>query len=151
MGVIGGSQLTKEESAATLNRPAWLGRGCGVSGTLFVLCSALLFGGAAGAWFTAAEGTSLWLHGLQLATGSLAMGVVVAITGSMLFGRNPIRWGMGGPFMVYLAGMLVALVSGRDGGLGLLVGSPLFIGVSIAAGMVTTFLIDGIFSRSEAA
>lgn len=151
MVVIGGSQLTKEESGATLNRPAWLGCGCGWSGTMFVLCAALLYGGAAGAWFTAPKDTSLWLHGLQLATGSLAMGVVVAVSGSLLFGRNAIRWGMGVPFMVYLAGMLVALVSGREGSVGLVYGAPLFIGVTIAAGMVTTFLIDGIFSRPEAA
>jgi hypothetical protein len=117
---------------------------------MFVLCAAMLFGGAAGAWFAVAEGTSLWLHGLQLATGSLAMGTVVAIAGSLLFGRNPIRWGMGVPFMVYLGGMLVALVTGRDGGLGLLYGAPLLVGMAIAAGMVTTFLIDGIFSRPEA-
>jgi len=118
---------------------------------MFVLCAALLFGGAAGAWFTAAKDTSLWLQGLQLATGSLAMGVGVAASGSLLFGRNPIRWGMGVPFMVYLAGMLVALVSGRDGSVGLLYGAPLFIGVAIAAGMVTTFLIDGIFGRNATA
>lgn len=149
--MIGGSQLTKEESAATLGRTAWLGGGCGWSGTMFVLCAALLFGGAAGAWFTAARDVSLWLHGLQLTTGALTMGVVVATSGSLLFGRNPIRWGMGVPFMVYLAGMLVALVTGREGSLGLLYGAPLFLGVTIAAGMVTTFLIDGIFGRSEAA
>ncbi|RYD68173.1 MAG: hypothetical protein EOP84_30100 [Verrucomicrobiaceae bacterium] len=117
---------------------------------MFVLCSALLFGGAAGTWFAAAEGASLWIHGLQLATGSMAMGVVVSIVGSLLFGRNPIRWGMGVPFMVYLAGMLVALVSGHDGSLRLLYGAPIFLGVAIAAGMVTSFLIDGIFGRSSA-
>jgi hypothetical protein len=118
---------------------------------MFMLCSALLFGGAAGGWFTAAEGSSLWVHGLQLATGSMAMGVVVSMIGSLLFGRNPIRWGMGVPFLVYLAGMLVALVSGQDGSLRLLYGAPLFLGMAIAAGMVTTFLIDGIFGRSATA
>jgi hypothetical protein len=116
---------------------------------MFVLCSALLFGGAAGTWFTAAEGTSLWMHGLQLATGSMAMGVVVSVVGSLLFGRNPIRWGMGVPFMVYLAGMLMALVSGYDGSLRLLYGAPIFLGVAIAAGMLSSFLIDGIFGRSS--
>jgi hypothetical protein len=149
--VIGGSQITKEESAAELSRPALLAGGGGWSGTMFVLCSALLFGGAAGAWFTAAEGSSLWVHGLQLATGSMAMGVVVSMIGSLLFGRNPIRWGMGVPFLVYLAGMLVALVSGHDGSLRLVYGAPLFLGMAIAAGMVTTFLIDGIFGRSATA
>ena len=80
----------------------------------------------------------------------MAMGVVVSIFGSLLFGRNPIRWGMGVPFMVYLAGMLVALISGHDGSLRLLYGAPIFLGVAIAAGMVTSFLIDGIFGRSSA-
>lgn len=56
---------------------------------------------------------------------------------------------MGVPFMVYLAGMLVALVSGHDGSLGLIYGAPLFLGTAIAAGMVTSFLIDGIFGRSS--
>ncbi|MEK7948852.1 hypothetical protein [Luteolibacter soli] len=118
---------------------------------MFVLCAAMLFGGAAGSWFAVAEGSSLWLQGLQLATGSMAMGVVVSIAGSLLFGRNPIRWGLGVPVMVYLAGMLVALISGRDGSVGLLYGAPLFLGVTIAAGMVTAFLIDGIFGRPERA
>jgi hypothetical protein len=149
--VIGGSELAKEETAASLNRSAISGRGCGLSGTLFVLCAGLLFGGAAGAWFTAGEGVSLLVRGLQLATGSLAMGVMVAVAGSLLFGRNPIRWGMGVPVMVYLAGMLVALVTGREGSVGLLYGAPLFLGMTIAAGMVTAFLIDGIFGRPEAA
>ncbi|MCW1926599.1 hypothetical protein OKA05_28865 [Luteolibacter arcticus] len=118
---------------------------------MFVLCAALLFGGAAGSWFTTNSDASLLLRGLQLATGSLAMGVVVALAGSLLFGRNPIRWGMGVPVMVYLAGMLVALVSGREGSFGLLYGAPLFLGVAIAAGVLVTFLIDGIFGRPEAA
>lgn len=117
---------------------------------MFVLCAGMLFGGAAGTWFSAAEGASWLLHGIQLAAGSMAMGVVVSITGSLLFGRNPIRWGMGVPFMVYLAGMLMALVTGRDGGLGLLYGAPLLLGVTIAAGMVATFLIDSLFARPEA-
>lgn len=117
---------------------------------MFVLCSALFFGGAAGPWFAAAEGTSLWVHGLQIATGSMAMGVLVSLVGSLLFGRNPIRWGMGVPFMVYLAGMLVALVCGHDGSLRLLYGAPIFLGMAIAAGMVASFLIDGIFGRSSA-
>jgi len=79
------------------------------------------------------------------------MGVVVSIAGSFLFGRNPVRWGMGVPFMVYLAGMLVALISGHHGSLGLLYGAPLFLGMAIAAGVVTGYLIDGIFTRSATA
>jgi hypothetical protein len=118
---------------------------------MFVLCAGLLFGGAGGAWFAADGEVSWWMHALQLATGSVAMGVGVAIAGSLLFGRNPIRWGMGVPFMVYLAGMLTALVTGREGANGLLFGAPLFIGISIAAGVLAAFLIDGIFGRPERA
>ena len=51
--------------------------------------------------------------------------------------------------MVYLAGMLMALVSGYDGSLRLLYGAPIFLGVAIAAGMLSSFLIDGIFGRSS--
>lgn len=89
------------------------------------------------------------LHGALLAAGTIVMGSLVAIAGSLLFGRNPIRWGMGMPFVVYGLGMLMALASGRDGAIGLLYGAPLFLGVAMAAGVTTTFLIDLISSRPD--
>ncbi|MCW1884291.1 hypothetical protein OKA04_06075 [Luteolibacter flavescens] len=118
---------------------------------MFVLSAAFLFGGAAGPWFAVADGTSTLMHGTHLAAGTILMGILVAVAGSLLFGRNPIRWGMGVPFAVYLGGMLVALVSGHADSVGLLYGAPLFLGVAIAAGTTASFLIDGVFSRPETA
>jgi hypothetical protein len=129
-----------------------LGRGCESCGVLFVLVAMLLFGGAAGNWFAAdLVGGTWWARCLQLAAGALVMGVAVSIPGSLFFGRNPIRWGMGMPVVVYFGGTLMALMSGRDGAAGLLCGGPLFIGLAIATGVMGAFLIDGLFPRSAKA
>jgi len=126
---------------------SWLGRGCGSCEVLFVLGAMLLFGGAAGTWFKQWPEGGLWFRGLQLVAGSLAMGVMVALPGSLMFGRNPIRWGMGMPVLVYLGGSLMAWVSGRDGATGLLLGAPLLLGVAIAAGVMAAFVIDSLLLR----
>ncbi len=133
-----------------LSKPTWLGRGCHWSLSLYLLAAALLFGGVAGTWFaTELTGGGMLFRMMQLATGSVVMGLAVAIPGSLLFGRNPIRWGMGMPVLVYLGGALTALVSGREGAMGLIFGAPLLLGCSIAAGVMGAFLIDGIFGRPE--
>lgn len=104
----------------------------------------LLFGGVAGAWYSpAAVGHHMGLHALQLAGGSIAMALVVAVLGTFLSGRNAVRWGIGMPLFVYLLGTLVALSFGREGALGLLIGAPLLSGLAIAGGLLTTYLLDG--------
>ncbi len=105
----------------------------------------MLFGGAAGNWF-GPEG-SLFARLLQLAAGSLFMGAAVSLGASLLFGRNAIRWGIGTPFLVYLGGVLVAAVFGREGASLMLFAAPLMLGLAFAAGVMTAFLSDGLFSR----
>ena len=129
-------------------RPSTASRTCKWSASLFVLASALLFGGAAGNWFgTGLVSESFLARSLQLSLGALGMGAVVSILGSLIFGRNPVRWGIGMPLLVYLGGTLMALVSGRDGAISLAYGAPLFLGLSFAAGVMSAFFIDGLFSR----
>ena len=152
VAVIGGSEITKGTSAAESAQMSWVGKGCNWAATLFLLASALSFGGIAGSWFSGEHaGGGLFFRFLQLATGSVAMGLLVAIPGSLLFGRNPIRWGMGMPMLVYAGGILIALVAGRTGVSGLILGAPLYVGFAIAAGMMGAFLVDGAFSRARAA
>lgn len=123
-------------------------KSCKWSISLFILASALLFGGAAGSWFGTGSG-SFALRTLQLSAGALGMGVIVSVLGSLIFGRNPIRWGIGMPFLVYMGGTFMALVAGRDGAISLLYGAPLFLGLSFAAGVLSTFFIDGLFARGQ--
>jgi hypothetical protein len=127
---------------------AWVGRGCRWGAALFLLFVAMIFGGVAGNWFDSRHaGGGLGLRMLQLAAGAVVMGAAVSVPGSLFFGRNPIRWGMGMPIAVYVAGVMIALICGRSGVGGLILGSPLLIGLSIAAGVMGTFFIDGIFAR----
>lgn len=150
--VIGGSEIAKETVVSESVRPPWLGMGCRLASALFLLATMLSFGGAAGNWFHGEHaGGGLLFRFLQLATGSVAMGFAVAVPGSLFFGRNPIRWGMGMPILVYAGGVLMALVAGRTGTSGLILGAPLYMGLAIAAGVMGTFLVDGIFSRGRAA
>ena len=151
-GVIGGSEITKGASVTESGQMSWVGKGCNWAAAMFLLASALSFGGVAGNWFSGEHaGGGLFFRFLQLATGSVAMGLLVAVPGSLLFGRNPIRWGMGMPILVYAGGILVALVAGRAGVSGLILGAPLYLGFSIAAGMMGAFLVDGAFSRIRTA
>jgi hypothetical protein len=92
--VIGGFEISK--GPAALDHASCPGRGGRWGATLFLLAVALFFGGAAGPWFDAGlAGGGMAFRFLQLATGSMALGLVVAVPGSLLFGRNPVRWGMG--------------------------------------------------------
>jgi hypothetical protein len=150
--VIGGSKFTTGPTVEILVRPNAATRSNEGSITLFVLISALLFGGAAGNWFgTGLVTESFVLRCLQLSAGAMVMGAVVSVLGSLLFGRNPIRWGVGMPLMIYLGGTLMALVLGRDGAISLLYGAPLFLGLSFAAGVMSAFLMDGAISRGQRA
>lgn len=117
---------------------------------LFIAAACLLFGGISGAWFTTGMNSGEWLpRMIQLGLGSILMGVFVSVPGSLLFGRDPIRWGMGIPVLVYFGGIFIALVSGREGVSGLLYGAPLFLGLAIAAGVMSAFLVDGLVKRGE--
>ncbi len=104
----------------------------------------LLFGGVAGAWFSpGVVGHHLPLHLLQLAGGSVAMALAVAALGTLLSGRNAIRWGVGMPLLVYFLGTLLALLCGLEGALALLLGTPVFAGIAIAGGLLAAYLLDG--------
>lgn len=150
VGVIGGSELTKEASVSASEQPPWVGMGCRLAAAMFLAATAMFFGGAAGNWFSGEHaGGGMLYRFLQLATGSVAMGLAVAVPGSLLFGRNPIRWGMGMPILVYTAGVLLALVAGRPGASGLIYGAPLYVGFAIAAGVMGSFLVDGVFTRDR--
>jgi hypothetical protein len=152
MGVIGGSKFTTSETVIVLDRPVVETKGASWAISLFVLAMALLFGGAAGDWFAADLVHGSWMvRALQLGGGAIAMGMTTATFGSLIFGRNPVRWGIGMPLAVYLAGGALALVTGREGAMALLYGAPLFLGLAFAAGVVSAFLIDGVFSRSSRA
>jgi len=146
--MIGGSHISKGEPVSAQGQTSWLGRGCGGCEVLFVLAAMLLFGGATGNWFSSQHaGEGMLMRCLQLAAGSVAMGLLVAVPGSLLFGRNPIRWGMGMPVLVYLGGSFMAVVSGREGAVGLLFGAPILLGLAIAAGVMGAFLVDGLLVR----
>lgn len=152
MSVIGGSQISERETAAVLEQPKSLGGDCRWSKMLFAAAACLVFGGVAGAWFTTGINPGgLLPRMVQLGLGSILMGVCVSVPGSLLFGRDPIRWGMGMPVMVYFGGVFMALVSGQEGVTGLLYGAPLFVGLAIASGVMGTFLIDGMVKRGGAA
>jgi hypothetical protein len=130
--------------------PATMSKGFNWTASLFVLAAALLFGGVAGNWFsTSLVQESFLLRSLQLSAGALIMGSAVSVLGSLIFGRHPIRWGIGMPFLVYVGGTLLALVSGRDGAVSLLLGAPLFLGLSFAAGVMSAFLIEGTSSEGR--
>ena len=149
LDVIGGSKFTTGPTVEILMRPSAASRTCKWSTSLFVLASALLFGGVAGNWFSTGFSESFVVRALQLSVGTLGMGAVVATLGSLIFGRNPVRWGIGMPFLVYLGGTLMALVSGRDGAISLVYGAPLFLGLSFAAGVMSAFFIDGFFASGR--
>lgn len=123
----------------------WLARSCPWCATLFVLGAALLFGGAAGNWFASDGGLLIRL--LQLAAGSMLMGAGVSMIGSLFFGRNPIRWGMGMPLLVYFGGLLMATIFGKTGASMLLYSAPLMLGLAFASGVMSAFLVDGVARR----
>jgi hypothetical protein len=152
LDVIGGSKFSSGETVIVLERPVADAKAANWTISLFVLAVALLFGGAAGDWFAADLVNGGWIaRGLQLSAGAITMGLTTAAFGSLIFGRNPVRWGIGMPLAVYVVGGALALVTGREGAMALLYGAPLFLGLAFAAGVLSTFLIDGVFPRNPRA
>jgi len=119
----------------------WTGTREGIVSTVIALLGAVIFGGAASAWFAPGE-AGLMGQALMISGGTLAMGALVSLFGSLLAGRNPIFWGVGMPLLVYITGTVFAIISGHAGAATLFFGAPLFAGLGIAAGVMTAFLID---------
>jgi hypothetical protein len=109
--------------------------------TVLAVVGALLFGGAAGAWFSP-DGSPLMAATARMALGSVAMASLISFAGSLLAGRNPIFWGVGMPLLVYGAGSFCAFVSGHAGAAMFFFGAPLFCGLAIATGVMTAFAVD---------
>lgn len=150
VAVIRESEISSGALVSEVKQAAWVGRGCNWGSTLFVFAIAIAFGGVAGNWFDAQHaGGGMGFRILQLATGAVAMGAIVSIPGSLFFGRNPVRWGMGMPILVYIGGIILALIEGRSGVSGLIYGAPFLIGLAIAAGVTGAFFVDGIFVRQN--
>jgi len=150
ISVIGGSKLTTGQSIAVLERSEPVAKSSRWSIMAFVLTATLVFGGAGGNWFGSEQfGESFLSRTLQLTAGSMAMAALVSTFGSLFFGRNPIRWGIGMPLAVYMGGVFMALVSGREGAMALVYGAPLFLGLIFAAGVMSAFLVDGICLRGQ--
>ena len=114
--MIGGSKFSNGETVIVLERPVADAKAAGKwAVSLFVLAMALLFGGAAGDWFAADLVDRSWLaRSLQLSAGAVTMGLFTACLGSLIFGRNPVRWGIGMPLVVYLVGGALSLVTCRS-------------------------------------
>ena len=119
----------------------WTGTREGLVATVIAVAAAMVFGGAAGAWF--APGDSGWIgQALKMAGGSMLMAALVCAAGSMLAGRNAIFWGVGMPLLVYGAGAFCAFISGHAGALMFVFGAPLFCGLSVMAGALTAFAAE---------
>lgn len=119
----------------------WTGTRDGITASVVAFLGAVLFGGAAGVWFAPGE-SGLLIHALVLAFGSMLMGALVCLSGSLVSGRKPIFWGVGMPFLVYFAGTIFALLSGYAGAGMLLLGGPIFVGLAIATGVMVAFALD---------
>jgi len=120
----------------------WTGTREGLIATGLAVVGALLFGGAAGAWFSP-EGAPVWAAvTARMAPGSVVMAAAIALSGTLLAGRNPIFWGIGMPLLVYGAGSFCAFVSGHAGAPMFFFGAPLFCGLAIASGVLTAFALD---------
>lgn len=119
----------------------WTGTRDGITASVVAFAGAVLFGGAAGVWFEPGD-SGLLVHALILALGSLLMGALVCLSGSLVAGRKPIFWGVGMPFLVYFAGTIFALLSGYAGAGMLLLGGPVFVGLAITAGVMMAFVLD---------
>jgi hypothetical protein len=129
------------ESSKSSTFGLWTGTREGLVATVIAVAGALLFGGAAGAWFSV-DGSVVMAATARIALGSVLMASLVSLIGTMLAGRNPIFWGIGMPLLVYGAGAFCAFVSGHAGAAMLFFGAPLFCGLAIAAGVMTAFAVD---------
>jgi hypothetical protein len=119
----------------------WTGTREGLIATVIAVAAALVFGGAAGAWFS--PDPSLGLpQVLRVALGTIAMASLVSLAGTLMAGRNAIFWGVGMPLLVYLAGSFCAFISAHAGASLFLLGAPLFCGLAIASGVMTAFVAD---------
>lgn len=133
---------TRRRQRASEERPGlWTGTREGLVATVIAVVGSMLFGGAAGIWFTA-EGAGWLGEALRMAGGTLGMASLVALTGSLITGRNPIFWGVGMPLLVYAAGSLCAFMTAGTGAAMFLFGAPVFCGLAILAGVMTAFAID---------
>jgi hypothetical protein len=120
----------------------WTGTREGLIATGLAVVGALLFGGAAGAWFSP-DGAPGWsVVAARMAPGSAVMAFLIALSGTLLAGRNPIFWGVGMPLLVYGAGSFCAFVSGYAGAPIFFFGAPVFCGLAIASGVLTAFALD---------
>jgi hypothetical protein len=119
----------------------WTGTRDGITASIVAFAGAVLFGGGAGVWFAPGE-SGLLMQVLVVAVGSLLMGALVCLSGSLVAGRKPVFWGVGMPFLVYFAGTIFALLSGYAGAGMLLLGGPVFVGLAITAGFMVAFALD---------
>lgn len=119
----------------------WTGTREGLVSTVIAMVAALLFGGAAGVWF--APDDSGWLgQVLRISGGSMAIAALVSASGTLLSGRNAIYWGVGMPLLVYAAGAFCAFISGHAGAAFFVLGAPLFCGLAVAGGMLSSLVLD---------
>lgn len=109
-----------------------------------VATAALLFGGVAGAWYAPTGIGGSWFQALRLSSGVVVLALAVAGSGTLICGRNAIRWGVGMPLAAYFAGTLLAVAAGQGQAMGLVFGAPVFAGLTIAAGLVATYAVDGL-------
>lgn len=124
----------------------WTGTREGLVSTLVVMTAALLFGGSAGNWF-AADGTGWLGPAARIGAGSFLMALMVALSGSLLAGRNAIYWGVGMPLVAYGAGAFCALMAGHAGAAMFFFGSPLFCGLAVLGGLLGAFSADRAATR----
>ena len=119
----------------------WTGTRDGIVASVLAFTGAILFGGGAGIWFAA--GASGWMgQVLVISAGSMLMGAMISLCGSLLAGRNPVFWGIGMPLLVYVTGTVFALLSGYAGAAMLFYGTPVFMGLAITAGVLVAFVVD---------
>lgn len=120
----------------------WTGTREGLIATALAVVGALLFGGAAGAWFSPDGSSAWWAVAARMAPGSVMMAAAIALAGTLLAGRNAVFWGIGMPLLVYGAGSFCAFVGGHAGARLFFLGAPLFCGLAIASGVLTAFALD---------
>ncbi len=119
----------------------WKGTREGLIATVIAVAAALVFGGAAGDWFSPDEHGRLGQF-FKMAGGTMLMAAAVCLSGSLVSGRNPVFWGIGMPLLVYGAGAFCAFVTGGHGVAMFLLGAPLFCGLAILSGVICAYLVD---------
>lgn len=137
-----GDDDSRGDERDSSGRPGlWTGSREGIVSTVIAFSGALLFGGAAGIWFS--PGESGWVvQALVIALGSMVMALLVSLCGTLLAGRNAIFWGIGMPLLVYITGTVFALFSGHAGAGLFIYGAPVFMGLAITAGVMTAYALE---------